>query len=158
MLCNLRHNLRRDRRAGGQNHHGALCGRSVVFAVRVVADCGVVDVDSVLTEHYADVADHPRDVLVLEQHEMVVELKVEASVPQLQQVRAMAAAKSCADNAGAIIARDLRYAHELCEITRTGPTGLRNDDPPLRDDRRRVDLVDGFLGASFEQTEQHTRR
>src|SRR5437868_5006099 len=117
----------RDRRAGGEDHHGAV----VLGLVRGVAHGGRGDVDTGVTERGADAADHAGNVAVLEEREMLFELKVEALVPRFEEMWAVARAEHRADYAVARAATDDGDPQEVGEVPGVGIAGFGDLDTPL---------------------------
>ena len=90
----------------------------VGLVVRPVADRRELDVQRVVPERRAELADHPRHVVVLQQRHVRLELEVEALAPRLEQVRAMAPAERRADDAMALLRRGDGDPDEVGEVAR----------------------------------------
>ena len=72
--------------------------------------------------------------------------------------RPVTTAQSCPNDARTFVAADLRHSHQFGEVAGACAAGFGDDDSTLRDDRWRIDLVDSFCRAAFEQAEQDARR
>ena len=114
--------------------------------VRLTANRGGDDVEPVLAEDGADLADHARHVAVAEQREVVLQLEVEALSPRLQQMRTVQAAENRADDTHVRLAADDRDAHEIGEVARGRALRLGDVDPTLLGEARSVrQKENGFL-------------
>jgi hypothetical protein len=142
----------------GRHDHRRQAAAIGVVPVHLAADRGRGDVDAVAAEDRADVADHPGDVAVAEDRDVLLQLDHEAVVPHLGEMRHVARADSGPRHRDPFAAGDHGDADQLVEVLGLAARLLLDHDPALLREGRRVDVVDLLLGAPAHRARDHGER
>ena len=127
-------------------------------ALRRPRDGHVRDVDARLAEHRPDLADHAGHVVVREERHVRRELDVDREPERAGEEEAVLGTDGRPGDLDVLAARADDDADEVRVVLRRGEALLRDLDPALGRDERRVDLVHGLVDPTLERAVQRGDR